>query len=444
MSPSNIELTSAPPAEDLSKFAPVPRRRGGRLTGQPSSFQRRIHLLVEMGWLTLAMTIQLYVPEAKGYWIVYGLLAAYLMVYSGRATKVPALVWFLSLGLSLGSLGGLATGDVTDLYQPLHLGLCSLAIMGFFVGEYNREEDARLVGLVVVVLLPLAAWQSIRRNGLADEWEEGGRRGVNLIALFLMLAASYAFLLKGRWKLVALPIFVILFLLGSRTAFITALALPVIFCGMDRTLRQYISRHAWNLGLAIGVILIAIICKNYFNEGIQEHLGGAIGENRLATEALKAGSDQRADLTMEWLKYLWDNPSWFGHGVNTCSAYAENDHWIHQGFLLVFNGFGIVCGFIYLWVCIRVTSRLWRMRAVLPPHISWAAAFFAAMLIRALGEAQLIVHSIHISGFAITYGTGLAIWASERQGSQRPRKRKGPVRGRTPSNTIKTNELPVV
>jgi len=414
------------------------RGRKIRQSGNELFVPRNIRMLCEMGWLTLAMTVQLYVPETKGYLIVCGLLAAYMLVYSGRAERVSGVVWFFSFGLALGSFGGLATGDVTDLYQPLHLALCSLAIMGFFVSEYNREEDARFIGGIIVVLLPLAAWQSITRNGLADEWTEGGRRGVNLIALFLMLAASYGFLLKGRWKLVALPMYAMLFLLGSRTALITALALPVIYCGINRTMRQYISRNTWSLSLVIGVFLIAILCQDYF-AGIKEYLGGAMGQNRFEANALKEGSDQRLNLTLEWLKYLWDKPTWFGHGIYTYGVEVEYDHWPHEGILHVFNGFGVICGSIYLWACIRVASRLWRKRAFLPPHISWAAAFFAAILIRALGEAQLIVHSIHISGFAVTYGTGLAIWGAERYGQNISTKRKKRFHGRIQSNERPAN-----
>ena len=431
---------SAPVANGTERGSePVLASRAGRKRqsmNQPVG-QRNLQMLCEMGWLTIAMTIQLYVPTTHGFLAVCGMLAAYIVYFAGRMEKISYPVWWLSLGLALGSFGGLATGDVQDIYQPLHLGLVSLAVMGVFVSEYNREEDARFIGLVIVVLLPLAAWQSIIRNGLADEWQEGGRRGVNLVAFFLMLAASYGFLLKGRWKLVTLPIFAMLVLFGSRTAFISALALPVIYCGMDRTMRQYILRHTWNLSLVIGVVLTAILCQHYF-AGIQEHLGGAIGENRLDSNALKEGSDQRLNLTLEWLKYLFDKPTLFGHGIYTYSAYAEYDHWAHEGFIHVFNGLGVISGFIYLWVCIRVASRLWRKRAFLPTQISWAAAFFAAILIRALGEAQLIAHDFHISGFAVTYGTGLAIWGAERYGQNISTRRKKRFHDR-----IQSNETPV-
>jgi hypothetical protein len=191
------------------------------------------------------------------------------------------------------------------------------------------------------------------------------------------------------------------------------------------------------LSLVIGVVLTAILCQQYF-AGIQEHLGGAIGENRFDANVLKEGSDQRLNLTSEWLKYLWDKPTLFGHGIYSYSANAEWDHWAHEGFIHVFNGLGIICGFIYLWVCIHVASGLWRKRAFLPPHITWAVAFFAAILIRALGEAQLIVHDVHISGFAVTYGTGLAIWGAERYGRNVSPRRKKRFHDR-----IQSNERPV-
>jgi peptidoglycan/LPS O-acetylase OafA/YrhL len=162
-------------------------------------------MVIEMGWLTLAMTVQLYLTDTRGYLVACGMLATYILYQFRRARRISRLVWLLSLGLALGSLGSLATGNVTDFFEPLHIGLCSLAVIGFFLSEYNREEDARFLARLIVILLPIAVWQSIARNDLAKEWAEGGRRGVNLAAFFLMLAGTYCFLLRKRWMLLAVP-----------------------------------------------------------------------------------------------------------------------------------------------------------------------------------------------------------------------------------------------
>jgi hypothetical protein len=378
------------------------------------------------------MTVQLYVTDARGYLIVFGMLAVYILFQFGRARRISRLVCLLSLGLSLGSLGSLATGNFEDLFPPLHLGLCSLAVMGLFLSEYNREEDARF--LAHLILLPIAVWQSIARNDLAKEWEEGGRRGVNLAALFLMLAGSYSFLLRKRWILLAVPFYLGVLILGSRTSFITAMALPVIYCMLNRSIRIYFFRNIPIIVLVMVALAISIafVSSNLF-EIIKAQFGGSFGIGRFDYGTLQNGGQQRTNLTLLWLKALWEKPTYFGNGIYTYQAIADYETWPHNGLLHVFNGLGGICGVIYLWVIVKVMIRLWQMRTCLPNHIAWAAAFFVAMFLRSFGEAQLFVAGNHIAGFAITYGSGLAIWGAEHSIRIKRGIRRMPAAGRIQS-----------
>jgi len=370
-------------------------------------------MVIEMGWLTLGMTVQLYATDALGYLLSCGILATYILFQFRRAGRISRLVWLLSLGLALGSLGSLATGNFTDLYEPLHLGLCSLALIGFFLSEYNREEDARFLARLIVIMLPIAVWQSIARNGLAKEWSEGGRRGVNLAAFFLMLAGTYCFLLRKRWMLLAVPFYIGVLILGSRTTFVTALAFPVIYCVLSRSIRNYFLRNIPILLVLVALAISLVYFSSDLVDIIQAHLGGSFGLGRFDYNTLQSGGEQRANLTLFWLKALWEKPTLFGNGIYTYGAAAEFETWPHNGLLHVFNGLGVICGAIYLWVIVKVMIRLWQTKAFLPNQIAWAAAFFVTLFLRSFGEAQLFVAGIHIAGFAITYGSGLAIWGVE-------------------------------
>jgi hypothetical protein len=392
-------------------------------------------MVIEMGWLTLAMTVQLYLTDTRGYLVACGMLATYILYQFRRARRISRLVWLLSLGLALGSLGSLATGNVTDFFEPLHIGLCSLAVIGFFLSEYNREEDARFLARLIVILLPIAVWQSIARNDLAKEWAEGGRRGVNLAAFFLMLAGTYCFLLRKRWMLLAVPFYLGVLILGSRTTFITALAFPVIYCMLSRSVRNYILHNIPVLPLLVLVALAIslVLFSSNLAEIIKAPLGGSLGVVRFDYETVEGGAEQRTNLTLFWLKALWDKPTLFGNGVYTYGAAAEFNTWPHNGLLHVFNGLGVICGVIYLWVIVKVMIRLWQMKAYLPNHIAWAAAFFVILLLRSFGEAQWFVANNHIAGFAVTYGSGLAIWGAEHSMRIKRGVRRMPAVGRIQS-----------
>jgi hypothetical protein len=369
-------------------------------------------MLLEVGWLTAALTLQLYVPDAKGFWIVCSMLGGYILYFNERLSRTPRLVLWLSLGLSLGAIGGLATGAMRDFYQPLHLALTALAVAGLFVSEYNRLEDARFLAVALMVLLPVASWRSVARNNLLEQWAEGSRAGVNLQALFGMIAASYTLLLRGPWKLLALPFYCGLFLLGSRTGFFTALAFPVVYFSVSKEVRRELFRHAGLLGM-----VVLLIAGGGVYQRIQRNAETAdlpVDTSRHSGEALREGIMLRLDLGLYWTDFLWRQPTLFGNGYDTYGSRSDASFSPDNGFLHLFNGLGVVCGVIYLSVCFTVLQRLWRVRATLPPHIAWAGAFFASLLLRHVGESQFIVLSVHIAGFAVTYGTGLAIWGADR------------------------------
>ena len=434
ISPPKEKLTAAALVGRGSEFVLTSRRRKSRRVRADSSNQRNLRMVIEMGWLTLGMTVQLYLTDVRGYLVVCGMLITYILFQFRRAGRISRLVWLLSLGLALGSLGSLATGNFTDLLQPLHLGLCSLALIGFFLSEYHREEDARFLARLIVILLPIAVWQSIARNGLAKEWAEGGRRGVNLAALFMMLAGTYCFLLRKRWMLLAVPFYLGVLILGSRTTFVTALAFPVIYCMLIRSIRNYFLRNIpiMLLVLVALAISLAFVSSNLVDI-IKAPLGGSLGTVRFNYDAVESGGTQRANLTVFWLKALWEKPTFFGNGFYTYGAAAEYETWPHNGILHVFNGLGVICGAIYLWVIVKVMIRLWQMKAFLPKQIAWAAAFFVTMFLRSFGEAQLFVAGIHIAGFAITYGSGLAIWGVEHSMRIKRGIRRMPATGRIQS-----------
>ena len=76
----NQRLT-IPPALKREEATAVNLQRGRRLAVEsrlveraPQKAQalswRNVRMLLEVGWLTAALTLQLYVPDAKGFWIV--------------------------------------------------------------------------------------------------------------------------------------------------------------------------------------------------------------------------------------------------------------------------------------------------------------------------------------------------------------------------------------
>ena len=376
---------------------------------------RRTGMVMEMGWLVAAMTIQLYVSGATGYWIVCGMLVAYLLTFNARLELVSSTVWMLALMLALGSLGGMGWGgtgsnSVKDVWQPLHMGLIALAIMGGFAGKYHQRKDLAFLAPVIVGLLLVGMFQSAQRNHSLELWAEGQRVGVNLQALFLTIAIAYGFLLRGQWKLLVLPLYLALFWLGSRTGFITALAFPFLFFVIYKGARKNLPRLVGRICIAL-IALIAIL--NLMDVGqLMRDAGLPVAYQRIFDDTLKEGATGRQELSLFWLNYLWEYPTWFGNGIDSYgSRYGFN--FPHNGYLHIFNGFGVVCGLVYFGMVIQVIRGLVLKSAVLPAHIAWAGAFVCTMLIRKFGEAQLLVEPTHIAGFAITYGVGLALWGVE-------------------------------
>ena len=391
------------------------RPQAGAQQQQESIWIRRIGMVMEMGWLVAAMTIQLYVSDAPGYWIVCGMLVAYLASFAARLEAVSSTVWMLALALALGSLGGMGWGGTgsnsfKDVWQPFHLGLIALAIMGGFVGKYHQRKDLTFLAPLVVALMLVGMVQSAQRNNSLELWANGVRIGVNLQALFLTLAIAYGFFLRGQWRLLVLPLYLALFWLGSRTGFITALAFPFLYFVIYKEARKNLPRLVGRLCIAL-IALIAII--NLMDVGqIMRDAGLPVAYQRIFDESVKEGATGRQELSLFWLNYLWDYPTWFGNGIETYgSRYGIN--YPHNGYLHVFNGFGVVCGLVYFGMVIRVLRGLVQKTDVLPAHIAWAGAFVCTMLLRKFGEAQLLVTSMHIAGFAITYATGLALWGVE-------------------------------
>jgi hypothetical protein len=381
--------------------------------GTRSLYSRRIRMLCEMGWLTLAMTISLFIYGKPGYMIGLLMLMMYVLVYRARVARCSSLVWMLAIGLALGAIGGLSTDSVKNIYEPLLMGFSALAVMGGFVTKYNRHEDTMLLGAILALLMPVAIWQSVQRNDLLFLWGVGSRKGVNLIALFLMIGASYCFLLKDKWKIVAVPFYIGLYLLGSRTGFITSLAFPVIFCALNPKSRAYLLKNSVLLSIVLGCLIFSIWYWDLLAEpGLKS--AAPIGTQRFEGGAISQGATQRIDLNLLWLKYLWTNPTLFGNGIDTYGIHFGGDTFPHNGFLHVFNGLGIISGILYLVVCIRVLQVILPRSLIIPVHIVWAVTFFLSMILRSFGEAQVLVSSVHIAGFAVTYATGLTIWAAER------------------------------
>lgn len=367
-------------------------------------------MVLEMAWLTAGMTVQLYVRGMLGVAIVCALLGGYGVCYRNRWMRMSPWAGWVALGFGVATLGSLGSYEPTDWFMPLHIGLVTLTLVGLFVSEYHQAEDARFVAGWMAGLLLFAVWQSITRNNLLAEWQEGSRRGVNLQALFIMMAAAYAILLKGRWRFLMVPFYVGLYWLGSRTGFFTGLAVPLIFLGLSRGARQEFVRQ-FSLRT---IVLLAVVAAGLY-AGLHQVNEAAVlplDVTRQEAEAIKKGMVQRTELALYWLDFLWEHPALFGHGIGSYNHRYQAAWSPDNGFLHVFNGFGLICGGIYFGVFFAVLRRLWQRRAVLAPHYVWAGAFLFTMILRKFGESQLLVFPIHVAGFAVSYGVGLAIWAA--------------------------------
>ncbi|MEI7912370.1 MAG: hypothetical protein WCK77_22285 [Verrucomicrobiota bacterium] len=418
MPPPTTQELSVADIEPVAQPRALPRARAPRQVQVESVWIRRIGLLGEMGWLIGAMTVQLYVPGYNGYGIVAVMLAIYIGYFSDRLAAVSGTVQILAAALAAACLGGLGSDTVKDVCQPLHMGLMVLAIPGVFVAKYHRREDAVFLAGAVMALLIVGIGQSVKRNNLLELWADGQRLGVNLQALFINLALAYGYLLKGRWKLLVLPLYVALFLLGSRTGFITALAFPLIYLVLDGKSRGSLHRFVLPIGLAVFAVLgLASFLKL---GDVAQSAGLPVAFQRMFDETVKEGASGRTDLTLFWFTRLVEHPTWFGNGIDSYgSQFGQN--WPHNGYLHIFNGLGVICGVVYFWVVFKILRGLLQHSAPLPSHIAWAGTLMCIMLLRKFGEAQILFEPTHVAGFALCYGTGLALWGVEHM----PAARKG-------------------
>jgi hypothetical protein len=390
---------------------PIQAPAGYRRVPVSEVIQRAIPMLAEMVWLIGAITIQIYVPGFQGYCIVFAMQVAYIGCFSGRLGSTPTAVWIVGAAFMIAGLGQFGSSNLKDSCDPLLTALQCVSIMGVFVAEYHRRLDATLIAAPIILLLLGGGFQSIKRNNLLDLWAEGQRQGVNLQALFVMLAVGFGFLLPRYWKLLLLPLYLLLWWMGSRTGFFTALAMPLFYYGIYGETRRRLHRV---IVPVMGVVVLGILLLNTLNlSELAREVGLPVAYQRMFDDTLKEGAEGRTELGLFWLRYLFANPTLFGLGIE---SYGSQFGLMmpHNGYLHVFNGLGIICGFGYFWLIGRIAVGFIRDSAFFPQRVAWAGALLGTILMRKFGEAQLVFCPLHVAGFALCYATGLALWGVER------------------------------
>ncbi len=362
----------------------------------------------ETMWLLASLTVHVVYNNPNGYFIACASLAAYCAVNWRTIRAVPLPVKFICASFVPAVFGGWNTGYWEDIGTPVISSLTALAVMGVFPVKFQQQRHVRMIAFMGLVLTPIAVWQSFVRNSSLRAIAVGIRSGINTQALYGWGGLCCAMFAPAKSVWIAIPWGCFIVLTGSRSALLGAVVV-VLFWGLYGStgrsrLRPWLLVISSFVGLYLfwtvqGYLISAFGPSNTFSQSVERLLGSEI----LIT------IQERNLITEGWIDFFLNNPTFFGHGLNSYGWRMLTYFYPHNGYLHMLNGSGVVGAGLYLAGFFIAVRQAVRTRMGMDYHGRLGFAVFVALAVRQFAEVSLFVQVSHIFGFTTCYFIGLGL-----------------------------------
>ncbi|MBR5648351.1 O-antigen ligase family protein [Pseudobutyrivibrio sp.] len=299
----------------------------------------------------------------------------------------PAVLWVLLFSILVFIYGHYKIGTYTDMYSRQYALLTVVpAVLIMIILYYNMDDMLEILSVAGSFTIVTTLITSLKYDYVWGEWVDGtiseSRVGAtpagtcvdtaNFI-IILLIPIIYNIYVNKTWKKFALPAALGIFLIfasGAKAAIIPlAFVFIILIIGTSKD-KKVLRRNMVVLGIAavIGVILIMSVPLLYRIIGARfVELFTSLNDKEYD---LHTSTGQRMAVTAEFRKHFGEHPI-FGHGFYAFKEmpYSQLEEYkvdgvvnyrhihIHNNFMEILFGFGIVGFILYYWLPVYVLIK---------------------------------------------------------------------------------------
>lgn len=304
-----------------------------------------------------------------------------------KAIVNPAILWVLLFSVLVFIYGHFKIGTYTDMYSRQYALLTIVpAILIMIILYYNMDDMLDILSVAGSFTIVTTLITSLKYDYVWGEWVDGtiseSRVGAtpagtcvdtaNFI-IILLIPVIYNIYVNKSWKKYALPAALGIFLIfasGAKAAIIPlAFVFIILIIGTSKD-KKVIRRNLLVLGIAgvLGIILIMSVPLLYRIIGARfVELFTSLNDTEYD---LHTSTGQRMAVTAEFKKHFGEHPI-FGHGFYAFKEmpYSQLEEYkvdgvvnyrhihIHNNFMEILFGFGIVGFILYYWLPVYVLIK---------------------------------------------------------------------------------------
>ena len=304
-----------------------------------------------------------------------------------KAIVNPAILWVLLFSVLVFIYGHFKIGTYTDMYSRQYALLTIVpAILIMIILYYNMDDMLDILSVAGSFTIVTTLITSLKYDYVWGEWVDGtiseSRVGAtpagtcvdtaNFI-IILLIPVIYNIYVNKSWKKYALPAALGIFLIfasGAKAAIIPlAFVFIILIIGTSKD-KKVLRRNLLVLGIAgvLGIILIMSVPLLYRIIGARfVELFTSLNDTEYD---LHTSTGQRMAVTAEFKKHFGEHPI-FGHGFYAFKEmpYSQLEEYkvdgvvnyrhihIHNNFMEILFGFGIVGFILYYWLPVYVLIK---------------------------------------------------------------------------------------
>ncbi|MBR5953799.1 MAG: O-antigen ligase family protein [Pseudobutyrivibrio sp.] len=304
-----------------------------------------------------------------------------------KAIVNPAVLWVLLFSFLVFIYGHFKIGTYTDMYSRQYALLTIVpAILIMIILYYNMDDMLDILSVAGSFTIVTTLITSLKYDYVWGEWVDGtiseSRVGAtpagtcvdtaNFI-IILLIPVIYNIYVNKSWKKYALPAALGIFLIfvsGAKAAIIPlAFVFIILIIGTSKD-KKVLRRNLLVLGLAgvLGIVLIMSVPLLYRIIGARfVELFTSLNDTEYD---LHTSTGQRMAVTAEFKKHFGEHPI-FGHGFYAFKEmpYSQLEEYkvdgvvnyrhihIHNNFMEILFGFGIVGFILYYWLPVYVLIK---------------------------------------------------------------------------------------
>jgi len=304
-----------------------------------------------------------------------------------KAIANPAILWVFLFSVLVFIYGHFKIGTYTDMYSRQYALLTIVpAILIMIILYYNMDDMLDILSVAGSFTIVTTLITSLKYDYVWGEWVDGtiseSRVGAtpagtcvdtaNFI-IILLIPVIYNIYVNKSWKKYALPAALGIFLIfasGAKAAIIPlAFVFIILIIGTSKD-KKVLRRNLLVLGIAgvLGIILIMSVPLLYRIIGARfVELFTSLNDTEYD---LHTSTGQRMAVTAEFKKHFGEHPI-FGHGFYAFKEmpYSQLEEYkvdgvvnyrhihIHNNFMEILFGFGIVGFILYYWLPVYVLIK---------------------------------------------------------------------------------------